>query len=112
MALKGKGKRMIQAACDKGEPIIGHGSLAARYMQGAPFGGWGRLPQEEQDILNQDIARDGQCFVVWSYSTPIGWLSRMGWRIPEVKYSVTTTNHQNVLAVAAANRGYYADAKW
>jgi hypothetical protein len=35
-------------------------------------------------------------YVVYSYATPIAWLDDDGWTMPKVKYSVTTTNHQNV----------------
>jgi hypothetical protein len=112
MALKAKGKRALQAAADDCVPIIGHASLAARFVQATPYGGWGMLPRVEADILERSIKRCGQVFVVWSYDTPIGWRDDMGWRVPDVKYSCTTTNHQNVLAVAFANRGFYSGARW
>lgn len=111
MALKAKGKQMIQRAADDCAPIIGHNSLAARFVQSRPYGGWGMLPEDEAAILERSLER-GQVFVVWSYDTPIGWRDHMGWRVPDVKYSVTTTNHQNVLSVAFANRGFYASARW
>lgn len=112
MALKAKGKRALQAAADCFDPIIGHNSLAARFVQSRPYGGWGMLPQAEVEILERSLER-GQVFVVWSYDTPIGWWANgAGWHMPDVKYSVTTTNHQNVLATAIANRGFYAGCRW
>ncbi len=111
MALKAKGKRALQAAADHRDPITGHGSLSARFVQSRPYGGWGMLPQAEVEILERSLER-GQVFVVWSYDTPIGWRDHMGWRVPDVKYSVTTTNHQNVLRVAVAHPGFYAGCRW
>ncbi len=113
MALKAKGKRALQAAVDHHEVINGHGSLAARWVQSTPYGGWGMLPRYEAECLERCIKRNGQVFVVWSYDTPIGWVWADGvWHVPDVKYSVTTTNHQNVLRVAVANPGFYAGCRW
>ncbi len=111
MALKGKGKRALQAAADSCE-VFRHETLSARYEQGRPFMGWGQLPGTWADALSREIERDGQCFVVYSYSTPIAWRSATGWFMPPVKYSVTTTNHQNVLATAIAHPSFYASARW
>lgn len=112
MALKGKGRRAIQAAVDSFKPIIGHGSLAARFVQDRPYGGWGMLPQAEAEILERSIKRCGQVFVVWSYDTPIGWRDDMGWRVPDVRYSVTTSSHQSVVRAAVDNPGFYSNARW
>lgn len=34
-------------------------------------------------------------YAVYSYSTPIAWYSHGTWTVPDVRYSVTTTRHQN-----------------
>jgi imidazoleglycerol phosphate synthase glutamine amidotransferase subunit HisH len=112
MALKAKGKRALQAAADH-HKVFRHETLSARFEQGRPYMGWGQLPAEHEEILEGDLEREGQVFVVRSYSTPIGWLSRdFGWRVPAVKYSVTTSNHQSVLATAIANPSFYSSVRW
>ena len=58
----------------------------------------GRLPQEFRDQLKLDKP----FYIVYSYSTPIAWFSDKGWFIPEVKYSVTTSKHQNYVRRAVA----------
>jgi hypothetical protein len=58
----------------------------------------GQLPQEFRDQL----ALDRPDFIVYSYATPIAWHSDKGWFIPEVKYSVTTSKHQNYVRRAIA----------
>jgi len=58
----------------------------------------GKLPQQFRDQL----ALDRPDFIVYSYGTPIAWHSDKGWFIPEVKYSVTTSKHQNYVRRAVA----------
>jgi len=58
----------------------------------------GQLPQEFRDQLKLDRPD----FIVYSYATPIAWHSDKGWFIPEVKYSVTTSKHQNYVRRAVA----------
>lgn len=38
-------------------------------------------------------------YVIYSYATPIAWKMDDKWFIPDVKYSVTTTRHQNKIRV-------------
>jgi hypothetical protein len=50
-------------------------------------------------IMPADLAReyraDDPTYTVMSYDTPIAWVTRAGLvRIPDVKYSPTTTQHQ------------------
>jgi hypothetical protein len=41
-------------------------------------------------------------YVVWSYSTPIGWQLRDGaWVVPDDRYSLTTTRHQSFVHLAS-----------
>lgn len=45
-------------------------------------------------------------FTVFSYRTPIGWLTGDGtWFVPEVHYSATTSQHQSKLRGALAYNG-------
>lgn len=57
----------------------------------------GRLPSAWVIRLNQDRAR----YAVYSYGTPIAWLTENGTAvIPDVKYSATTGKHQGIAAKA------------
>jgi hypothetical protein len=58
----------------------------------------GRLPQEFRDQLKLDQPD----FIVYSYGTPIAWHSNSGWFMPNCKYSVTTSKHQNYVRTAVA----------
>jgi len=58
----------------------------------------GQLPIEFQDQLKLDRPD----FIVYSYSTPIAWHSNSGWFMPNCKYSVTTSKHQNYVRRAVA----------
>lgn len=55
-----------------------------------------QLPVEYRKQLEAAI-QINNVFVVYSYETPIGWCVGNQWVIPPVKYSVTTTKHQNKL---------------
>lgn len=46
------------------------------------------------------IELSGAAYVVWSYHTPIAWRLGEEWTIPDIKYSLTTTGHQNLVRVA------------
>lgn len=50
--------------------------------------GMGRLPREHYDSAAH------ASYVVMSYSTPIAWVTRGEWVIPDARYSVTTSRHQ------------------
>lgn len=71
----------------------------AGYACPAPVGYCGRLPEEYQrGFLRAIYAVD--FYVVTSYSTPIAWYAKGVWTVPEVKYTVTTTRHQNIVRKA------------
>lgn len=56
----------------------------------------GVLPAEVHARLMRDIARDQVSYVVFSYQTVIAWVYRNGAvNLPEIKYSKTTSMHQN-----------------
>lgn len=69
-------------------------------------GEWRRSPgwrgywaeDEVWDAFEADFTGGEDVFVVWSYSTPIAWWSpKFGWVAPAVKYSKTTSRHQNLV---------------
>lgn len=56
------------------------------------------------DLLVED--RPTIEYVVYSYATPIAWWSKEhGWRMPDIKYSVTTSRHQSLVRRALAEIG-------
>jgi hypothetical protein len=59
---------------------------------------FGRLPQDFRDQLKLDKPD----FIVYSYGTPIAWHSNSGWFMPNCKYSVTTSKHQNYVRRAVS----------
>lgn len=53
--------------------------------------------QYTADGLTNEYLEMGPLYVVYSYSTPIAWVTGFGEiEIPDHKYSVTTTHHQNM----------------
>jgi hypothetical protein len=63
-------------------------------------GGAGILPSSWLSTFYRDTA-DGLAYIVYSYSTPIGWERSDGLRvIPAVTYSNTTARHQRAVRSA------------
>lgn len=61
-------------------------------------GTFGRLPQQWRDRFPSRVS---ECYVVYSYRTPIAWWdATTGWVIPDVKYSPTTSRHQSIVRLA------------
>ena len=61
----------------------------------------GQLPRAWADAYQQSYDADALVYVVYSYQTPIAWVTRAGVAvIPDVKYSVTTSSHQGIARVA------------
>ena len=110
MALKAKGKRAVQAAVDLRTPF-NHGTLSAQRIEHMTYGHM--IPALGRSLATE-IAVNGSAFVIFSYATPIAWWSdeAQEWIIPDVKYSVTTSNHQSVVRTATSNPGFYAGARW
>src|SRR5687767_11342625 len=109
MALKAKGKRAIQAFIDDGIEFK-HETLS-----GKAFGQWLDVPLGRlENPRYGESAAYMSVLVLFSYGTPIAWrfTNETSWTVPAVKYSVTTTNHQNVARVAIDNPGHYKDVKW
>jgi hypothetical protein len=65
----------------------------------------GRLPAEHAEQFRADAER-GIAYTVFSYQTPIAWVTSSGLvRIPDVKYSPTTTQHQWACQLYLADGG-------
>ncbi len=126
MALRGAGKRAISHALSgrySGAACLlefTHGNLSGKRVPKNTGHYGGRLPHEWQNKLNADNEKNA-LYIVCSYGTPIAWRKVVDdreipehdkWTIPDVKYSATTTNDQNVVRVEIENPGFYRDAKW
>lgn len=68
----------------------------------------GHMPKAFADDLRDNLRAGNVEYIVFSYSTPIGWYhKREGWIIPRVSYSITTSRHQGILRSGAAGyRGW------
>lgn len=63
------------------------------------------LPKDVHKELLAAIARDEIAYIVFSYRTPIAWVHRNGAvNLPEIKYSRTTSMHQNWVREAFGDR--------
>lgn len=72
-----------------------HGNLwASRYGSS-----YGRLVYERTTAFQRAQEAD-DFYAVFSYQTPIAWYAHGVWTVPDVKYSVTTTKHQNIVREA------------
>lgn len=105
MAIQDRGRKAIQAFVDRGTEFR-HRSLAGVHHDGEGYE-FGALP----DQWRAQLATAQPYRVLYSYDTPIAWWSpnteeNDGWTVPDVFYSRTTTNHQNV-ARFAIRHGYY-----
>ena len=59
---------------------------------------FGQLPVIHGQALVNDMVDDGPIYVVYSYQTPIAWVTKSGTEVhPPVRYSVTTSKHQGKL---------------
>lgn len=60
-------------------------------LRGVPGTNWetGRLPAEYRESFHRST------YAVYSYATPIAWLSGTAWFVPDVTYSSTTSRHQS-----------------
>lgn len=76
----------------------------------------GDLPEKYELALRADLRDMPPVFIVWSYSTVIAWRRKNGhaWddpdkggvTVPPVRYSLTTTQHQHVVARALGLDGF------
>lgn len=57
----------------------------------------GRLPHDERQRFPMGNGPKGVAYIVYSYSTPIAWVTNDGEIVvPDVKYSVTTSRQQTL----------------
>lgn len=105
MALQRSGATKVQSGVDNLRPF-NIGNLSGSWSNSPNMG---QLPKEYVDMLKA-LAQTDDVYVIYSYRTPIAWRARNSktWTIPNVKYSVTTTNHQNVVKVAVENPNFYS----
>lgn len=96
--------QQISAALAEREPFQGN-SMRAEYL---PFDGvppytrdmpeMGELPDHDRHFLKADIhtarTQGLPFYVVYSYRTPIAWAYGTTVRVPDVRYSVTTSKQQ------------------
>ncbi len=75
------------------EPFTTSGALKGVSM---PYSvSMGSLPSQYYDSASKAH------YVVYSYRTPIAWyVPNVGWVMPDVKYSVTTSRHQSKVRTA------------
>jgi len=111
MSLRAPGKRAIQAAVDDFTPFKGN-SISGTKVSENGYVSYGRLPEPFRKALLHGTLNGSVDFVIYSYATPIAWHACGGWIAPPVEYSKTTTQHQNVIKTAIANKDFYKDAKW
>lgn len=68
----------------------------------------GALPSPYAERFSEAVSKGSVVYAVYSYSTPIAWVSAYGVAtIPPVKYSVTTSSHQTKARVALHAFGAY-----
>lgn len=83
--------------------VFAAGSMSGRWVHQGEFISMGQLPGILNNHLNVTI-EESDVYVVFSYDTPIAWLSESeGIRIPDAKYSVTTSKHQAIARRALVN---------
>lgn len=79
------------------QPFTTSGALSGRAPYGEHFGPWdsGRLPREHVESFQRAT------YAVFSYATPIAWVTDGRWVIPGTRYSLTTSRHQSTARYGA-----------
>jgi hypothetical protein len=82
-------------------PFTTSGALSGRTPYGEHFGPWddGRLPGQHRDSFLAST------YAVFSYVTPVAWVTDGEWVIPSTRYSLTTSRHQSAARHGAALSG-------
>lgn len=96
MALRGSTPAKMAKAINERKPFV-FGSVSSFVLKKGIVPTTGILPSFLSDQLMAAIDTNEQTYVVYSFQTPIGWTTEDGWFVPEITYSASTTNHQNVL---------------
>lgn len=92
-------------------PFDSQGAMWARRFEGDP---WSRKVSNTfngpWDRLEPSFLHKRPLYVVWSYQTPIGFVTCCGSTyVPDEKYSTTTTHHQNLVKVWMGFRSVWSD---
>ncbi len=98
MAMQTAGRNAVDANVSNRRDFQ-HGNVSGQTYTASGDVSTGQLPAEYRKMLAEAV---GAVYVVFSYRTPIAWWSGDGgWTMPNVRYSVTTSNHQNLVMLAA-----------
>lgn len=83
-----------------------HGNVSAKHHNSDNPPNYGYLHATDK-VLLRDAFDGSDIYVVYSYNTPIAWISDKsdGWVVPTASYSVTTTNHQSTILRAIRVNG-------
>lgn len=74
-------------------PCESHGNTLQAKLKtsGQSLDDYGILPEK----YHTSVDKSG--YVVYSYDTPIAWLTGNTWHVPQVHYSATSNKHQHVI---------------
>lgn len=90
----------IRGALQERTPFEGN-TMRADYVETARVLSTGYLPAQDCEYLRADQhtahTQGIPFYVVWSYGTPIAWAYGTTVRVPEARYSVTTSKHQGIV---------------
>ena len=95
-ATHGAGRAALNSALTAHKPFSTSGALKATEVNGATRWDSGRLYGVDLDKFGEDLTQI--VYIVWSYATPIAWVTRDG-EVYRVKgrFSPTTSKHQGTL---------------
>jgi hypothetical protein len=98
MATHGRARQLTINALANLEPFKRSG-FAMQGVEGAAYS-TGRMPAGDAAEYNAHAKNNEIAYTVLSYATPIAYVTRDGAvRVPDAKYSVTTTHHQSLCKV-------------
>lgn len=95
-------------------PFKTYGALFGKWIRKGDFRPIGILPDSHARRFRVDCDNES-VFVIYSYDTPIGWITESGnTYIPDERYSVTTSKHQGKvrLGIAVFNNSTPRPAHW
>jgi len=107
--------RDLKVAILKGEDFTA-GAMSGKQTEDTCYHETGRLDGQAWNLLRDD----NPGYVVYSYSTPIAWFvssrpfgsqwsdsmaTKAYWTVPDRRYSVTTSRHQNIVRSALESMG-------
>lgn len=92
----GAGRDAMLEALRNREPFVTGGAFSATAPSHVSTLDSGRLSGEDFDRFREDAPTID--YIVWSYATPIAWVTRAGtvYRVKQ-RFSLTTTKHQGML---------------